>query len=112
MERTSMFEGLVRFSLRYPKSVLLVLAAIAVVSGIYVSRHFEMDSRSENLISHSIPWRQREAEFDRAFPQRNNLTLVVIEGATPERAEQAAVTLKDALLKRPDTFPVVRDLQG
>jgi hypothetical protein len=102
----------VRFSLAYRKSILLALALIAVISGVYVARHFEMDSRSENLISASVPWRQREIEFNRAFPQQDNLTLVVIEGATPERAEEAAITLKAALLKRPDMFPVVRDLQG
>lgn len=107
-----MFELLVRFSLAYRKSILVVLALLAVISGVYVARHFEMDSRSENLISASVPWRQREIEFDRAFPQQDNLTLVAIEGATPERAEEAAVTLKAALLKRPDMFPAVRDLQG
>ena len=85
---------------------------LAGLCGFYVARHFEMDSRSENLISERVPWRQSELQFDRAFPQRNNLTLVVIDGATPERAEQAAAALRSALLKHPDLFPVVRDLQG
>ena len=107
-----MFEFLVRFSLAYRKSILLALALLAVISGVYVARHFEMDSRSEDLISQNVPWRQRAIQFDRAFPQQNNFTLVVIEGATPERAEQAAVALKTALLKRPDMFPAVQDIQG
>src|SRR5256885_12504016 len=109
MDGVPMFERLVRFSLNYRKSVVLILVLVAALSGIYVSRHFEMDSRSDNLISANVPWRQREIEFDRAFPQRNNFTLVVIEGATPERAEQGAVALRSALQKRQDIFPIVRD---
>src|SRR2546423_4951797 len=112
MDRVPMFERLVRFSLKHTKLVVLVLALLAALSGIYVAQHFEIDSRSEDLISASVPWRQRQIEFDRAFPQRDNLTLVVIQGATPERAEQAAVALRTALLQRPDLFPMVRDLQG
>jgi uncharacterized protein len=112
MDAGSAFEHLVRFSLVWRKSLLLVLLVLAALGGVYVARHFEMDSRSENLISERVPWRQSELQFNRAFPQRNNLTLVVIDGATPERAEQAAVALRSALLKQPGLFPVVRDLQG
>lgn len=108
----AIFDRLVRISLVWRTSILVVVVLIAALSGVYVARHFEIDSRSENLISASIPWRQRQIEFDRAFPQRDNLTLVVISGSTPERAEQAAVALKSALLKRPDVFRAVRDEQG
>lgn len=108
----AVFDRLVRFSLTWRNPILAVIALIAVLSGIYVTHRFEIDSRSENLISASVPWRQREIQFDHAFPQRNNLTLVVIQGATPERATQAAAALKAELLKRPALFPVVRDLQG
>lgn len=108
----AIFDRLVRVSLVWRKSILVLVVLIAGLGGVYVTRHFEIDSRSENLISASVPWRQREIQFDRAFPQNNNLTLVVIQGATPERAAQAAVALKSALMKRPDMFPVVRDIQG
>ena len=108
----AIFDRLVRISLVWRKSILVVIVLIAALSGVYVTHHFGIDSRSENLISASIPWRQRQIEYDRAFPQNDNLTLVVIQGATPERASQAAVALRSALLKRPDMFPVVRDLQG
>lgn len=108
----NIFDRLVRVSLVWRKSILLVVVLFAALSGVYVARHFDIDSRSDDLISSKIAWRQREIQFDRAFPQRDNLTLVVIQGATPERAEQAAVALKSQLQKRPDIFPLVRDLQG
>ena len=88
----------------------IVLAAAA--ASFYVSRHFEMDSRSEDLISQNAPWRQHEVAFNRAFPQRINLTLVVIDGVTPERTQEAATALRKALTERTDMFPVVRDIQG
>jgi len=78
----------------------------------YVSQNFEMDSNAENLISAEVPWRQYQAEFDRAFPQRNHLTVVVIDGVTPERTQQAADALKKALAAHPEQFPIVRDIQG
>ena len=86
-----------------------VLAAAA--ASFYVSQRFEMNSRSEDLISQNALWRQREAAFDRVFPQRNNLILVVIDGVTPERTQEAARALGKALAERRDMFPVVRDIQ-
>jgi hypothetical protein len=110
--RTRFFELLVHDCCRFAKTVVVASLVAAVGAGFYVSRSFEMDSNSENLISPDLPWRQRTAEFDAAFPQRNNLTLVVIDGATPERAQEAAASLKAALAMHKDEIPVMRDIQG
>ncbi len=109
---TSVFETLVRICCRHAKGVLGASLIAALGAGVYVSQHFEMDSNAENLISEDLAWRRNQAEFDRAFPQRNNLTLVVLDGATPERTEEAAAALKKAIAERKDLFPVVRDIQG
>ena len=108
----SLFEALVRISCRFAKSMVVLSLVGALGAGFYVSRHFQMDSNSENLISAKVPWRQRAAEFDKAFPQRRNLTLVVIDGVTPERTTQAATALKAQLAAHKDIFPVVRDIQS
>jgi hopanoid biosynthesis associated RND transporter like protein HpnN len=71
-----------------------------------------MDSNASNLISKDVPWRRNSLAFDAAFPQRDNLTVVVIDGVTPERAQEAALALDSALAARKALFPVVRDLQG
>ena len=49
-----------------------------------------MNTDSEQLIDAKVGWRMRQARFDAAFPQQTNLTLVVIDGATPELAGSAA----------------------
>src|SRR5258706_2904262 len=109
---TSAFELLVRFCCRHAGPVVVASILAAVGASFYVSQRFEMDSNAENLISAEVSWRQNQAEFDKAFPQRNNLTVVVIDGATPERTRQTAAALEKALAANPRQFPVVRDIQG
>ena len=50
--------------------------------------------------------------FDARFPQQSNQTVIVIDGASPERAEEAASRLTAALLKRTDLFYFVRRPDG
>ena len=71
-----------------------------------------MNTNSEGLISPNLPWRQKEAEFDRLFPQRTNLILVVIDGATAERAQGAANALAAKLSENKALFPAVRRPDG
>ncbi|HYM17409.1 MAG TPA: MMPL family transporter [Micropepsaceae bacterium] len=106
------FERLVEVCCRHAWTVLAACFVFAVASGVYVTRNFQMDSNSENLISPDVPWRQNNIEFDRAFPQRSNLTVVVIDGVTAERTQEAASLLASGLRTRKDLFPVVRDIAG
>src|SRR5205085_6996196 len=59
-------------------AVWTVLAALALS---HVVTHFAIDTDVSKLISPDLPWRQREAALDRAFPQRTDLIAVVIDGA-------------------------------
>lgn len=106
------FAQLVRFCCRHAAATVLAGLILAVGAAYYVSQHFEMDNNSEDLISPSVDWRQRQIAFDKAFPQRSALILVVIDGATPERATEAAAKLKVALGEYHELFPSVRDIQG
>jgi hypothetical protein len=54
----------------------------------------------------------RQARLDAAFPQQTNLTLVVIDGATPELAESAAARLTEKLAANPTLFTYVRRPDG
>src|SRR5262249_15592683 len=62
---------------------------------------------SKKLMSDSLPWRQQEAMIDRAFPERINRILAVIDGATPEAADHAAEALVKELAPRSDVFHTV-----
>ena len=105
-------ERIVAFSCRNALLVALVLVGAAVTLGVYTAAHFRMNTNTETLVSRNTAWRQREIAYDRLFPQENNLVLVVIDGATPERAEYAASALSAALTPHREAFLSVRRPDG
>ena len=83
----------------------LLLGAVAVV---FVVANFSMTSDTEQLIAHNLPWRQREAAFNRLFQPGGDQIVVVVDGATPELAEEGAAALAARLQNRPELFSEVR----
>jgi uncharacterized protein len=78
---------------------------LAVAAGTYGVTHFSITTDTQSLISQDLPWRQRQSEISKAFPE--NGILVVVTAATPENAERAANELKEDLSKRSDLFRTV-----
>jgi hopanoid biosynthesis associated RND transporter like protein HpnN len=84
--------------------VLLLAALLAGSALVYTMRHFSIDTDSTKLFSTDLRWRQRELAFDAAFPQRVNPIAIVVDGATPELAEEVAAALAQNLSARSDLF--------
>ena len=99
---------LVALSCRRPWAVTLVVAAVVGVSLAYAISHFSMDTDTTNLISAKVRWRQDEAAVSRAFPQNDDLIVAVVDGATPELAEDAAARLSARLSGERKAFESVR----
>ena len=92
-----MIERLVAFSVRR-RWLVLVAAALLTVAGAGAAAHlFRINTDVERLIEPSVSWRQDEIAFEKAFPQRTNLVAAVIDGQTPEIAEEAAARFAEAL---------------
>jgi hopanoid biosynthesis associated RND transporter like protein HpnN len=90
---------------------LLVVAAFMLATlgmGWYAVRHIDMDTDTEKLLSSDLEWRRQERAVDEAFPQMTRLLAVVVEAATPDRADDAAAALARGLSERPDLFRLVR----
>src|SRR3984957_202753 len=104
----SLLARIVGFSSRFAGLVVLATLIVAIGAGYYVSGHFAMNSRTEDLISPQTDWRQREAVYDKAFPQQNQLIVVVIDGVTPEQADWGAKSLAAALAPQKKFFSLVR----
>ena len=94
--------------------VVVVAALLGFAASIYVARHIAIDTNTATLISPDLPWRQREIDFAKMFPQRVAVIAVVVDGPTPELAEQATAALAARLagntgailgLRRPDGGP-------
>jgi uncharacterized protein len=84
---------------------------LAVVSGVYAERRFAINTDIEKLISSELPWRQRQLAFDRAFPQRVDSIIAVVDAPTPEFATEASVALTRRLTAQPGLFRSVWNLQ-
>ncbi len=94
--------------------VLIGAGLLAALSGWVAVARLGVTTDTGTLFAASLPWRQREIAFDRAFPQFTNLLVAVIDGATPEQADQTAAELAQALagdttllrsVRRPDASP-------
>jgi hypothetical protein len=97
---------------RHAWSVIAVATLLAVVSGIYASRHFAIDTDINRLISPDLPWRQQEFAFSRAFPQRNGTIFAVVDAPTAELASRASTALAERLSGQKDLFRSVDEAQS
>ena len=105
-------EAIVDVSVRRPWTVLAVSALLTAVCLFVAVTRFAINTDTASLLSPSLPWRQAEIAFDRAFPQRTELVAVVIDGKTPEIAEEAAERLTAGLRGEPATFRSVERPDG
>ena len=99
---------IVAASTRHPLIVLFSVAGLTLAALVFIAQNFAMTADTSQLISQRLEWRQRDLAFEVAFPQFNNLTMVVVDGATPELADDAARRLAAALKERQDLFRTVR----
>jgi uncharacterized protein len=104
----SIIARIVDFSTRRRWPVIAVTLVVALAASIYSVRHFAIDTNIDHLISPELAWRKQEAEFERAFPQRAELILVVVQAPTPEDVKQATMALAARLAERRDVLKSVR----
>ncbi len=106
--RSSLIGRTVAASVRYPWIVLFLTGVLTLGALVFTAKNFAMTADTAQLISQRLDWRQREFAFESAFPQLTNLTMVVVDGATPELADDATRRLMAALTDRRDLFHTVR----
>jgi len=97
---------------RHPWRVLAVALILAIVSGYYFVAHFAINTDISKLISPDLPWRQREVAFAKAFPKVESAIVAVVDGPTPELADQAAHRLSQRLSEEKDIIRSVQQLTG
>ena len=69
-----------------------------------------MTTDINQLISPNIPWRQREAALEKAFPQFE-LTVAVIDAPTPELVDEATNALVARLSQQKDLFHSIEEAE-
>jgi hypothetical protein len=102
----------VGFCTGYARIVVAGFLLLAFASAFYLAHNFAITTDSDKLLSDSLPWRQQEIRLDKAFPQRADLILAVVDALTPEGAEAAARALVARLTPQTDLFRSVQWRQG
>ena len=99
---------------RHAAVVLLAGLLLAGLCGWAATQRLGVSTDTDQLFAESLPWRQRELAYVRIFPQFQDLLVAVIDGVTPEDAEQTAIDLARVLapdrahfadVRRPDASP-------
>ena len=108
----SLIASLVRLAVARAWIVATVVVILCVVMIHFVSGHFAMTTDTYALLSPNLPWRVRQAEFNKAFPQEGSDIVVVIDGQTPELTEAAATKLAASLSAQTQLFHSVQRPDG
>jgi hopanoid biosynthesis associated RND transporter like protein HpnN len=91
-------------SRRHAALVVLAGVLLTLLSVLYAGAHLGVTTDTDTMFSPRLAWRQAAMAFDRAFPQFNNLLVVVINAREPEEADATAAALTARLRADPALF--------
>lgn len=88
---------------------LVVVAALllSAASLAYTATHLGIDSDDAAMLSDELPFRALRNDFHRQFPPLADPILIVVDGETPGRAQDAAEALATRLRQHPDAVASV-----
>src|ERR1700730_8737330 len=96
---------------RFSWLIVAVAAIMAVVCGDDTAKKVAINTDIGRLISPDLPWRQRELAFEKAFPQRLESILAIVDAPTSELASEASAAIVKRLSEQPKLFRAVRETQ-
>ncbi len=103
---------LVALSVRRPVTVALLCLVLVIGAVAYAAGNFAMTTDTAALISPDVDWRRNEKAVETAFPQLTDAVLVIVDGKTPELAEDATIRLTAKLAADTAHFRRVRRPDG
>ncbi|MFY9642663.1 MAG: MMPL family transporter [Rhodomicrobium sp.] len=107
-----LIETIVRFCAGHPWLVIIVAIALAAGSGYYTEQNFALNTDINQLLSPTLPWRQREIAYLKEFPAQQTAILAVVDGPTPEITQEAAQKLTEELNHEPRFVRSASQTQG
>ena len=109
---TGLLAAVVEACRRHAAAVTVLALLLTAAGGVYSARHISIDTDLDTLINVNLPWRQRDAAMDKAFPHDTDLLAIVVDGKTPDLAADAADALAERLAAMPSLFRTVREPEG
>jgi hopanoid biosynthesis associated RND transporter like protein HpnN len=101
----------IAFCWKYAWPVIAAGILLTAASSWYAATHFKMTTNMSELISGHMPWREREAALEKAFPHFKTI-VAVIDAPTPELADAATAAMVGRLSQQKDMFMSVQDPTG
>jgi hypothetical protein len=105
-------ERSVAWATAHARLVIALCLALTAAAGLYAARTLTMDTDTARMIAEDLPWKQQMARINAAFPQNTGLLVAMVDGDTPDAAEDAAAALFAKMQARPDLFATVRRADG
>jgi hopanoid biosynthesis associated RND transporter like protein HpnN len=90
---------------RRPWLVIGISVALTVLAGWY-STHLGVDTSTDNVLAHTLPFKQHDAEYRKDFPKKES-SLIIVDGPTGADADSAADNLAVRLRAKPELFSEV-----
>lgn len=100
------------FSARRGWLTLCCALVFAVASLVFVATSLQFNSDKESLVAETAPFKQRNAAFDRAFPQFLNSLIIVIDAPTSAQAQDLAELISLKLEAAPDKYRNIYFAEG
>lgn len=97
---------------RWGVIVLLVTLAVTAAGGYVLSTQLRINTDNEDMLSAELPFRRDSKALDDAFPQFSDNLLIVVEAATPDLADDAALALAARMRDAPTVFGHIHDPAG
>ena len=89
-------------------ALVMVLVVAVTGAGAYLTiSELTIDTDTTSMISPDLPFRRHAAAFTRAFPQFADSIVIVVEGDTPDRADDAALSLGEGLKRASGLFRTI-----
>ena len=102
----------VGWSHNHARSVVLVIMTLSTILFFIGVKTLQVNVSQSYLFLPDEPWRVLEDEFYEAFPQFNNLLILVVEGITAEVSEQAVQRLTEQLSMHEDLFETIQVIES
>jgi hopanoid biosynthesis associated RND transporter like protein HpnN len=100
-------QTVVDFSRRFALGITVFCALMTVGAAVYIAINFAINTDVNTLLDPKAAWKQNEVAFSKAFPQRDDLLVIVIDGNNGAETDLAAAKIAAALTDRPDLFKTV-----
>lgn len=97
---------------RHARLVVALSVIMTAAAAVHFAEAIRINTSTSDMLARDVPFRQYAREIDAAFPQLQETLVVVIEGASADLADDAALALGQRLRAMPKVFSDVFDLKG